>query len=74
MNFLPLFSIDSTLDHLNFLETLVCYEDMVFEDYFITDQGFAEINSWKENRKRSNEDDSTPNSSKRKRIQGEEET
>ena len=43
---------------------------MVFEDYFITDEGFAEINSWKENRKRSNEDEATPGSSKKKRIKG----
>ena len=61
--------VDSRLDYLNYLETVVCYEDMVFEDYFITDEGFAEINSWKENRKRANEDESTPSSSKKQRIQ-----
>ena len=61
--------VDSRLDYLNYLETVVCYEDMVFEDYFITDEGFAEINSWKENRKRANEDESMPSSSKKQRIQ-----
>ena len=61
--------VDSRLDYLNYLETVVCYEDMVFEDYFITDEGFAEINSWKENRKRANEDESTPSSSKKQRFQ-----
>ena len=61
--------VDSRLDYLNYLETVVCYDDMVFEDYFITDEGFAEINSWKENRKRANEDESAPSSSKKQRIQ-----
>ena len=41
----------SRVDYLNYLKTVVCHEDMVFGDYFITDEGFAEINSWKENQK-----------------------
>ena len=43
--------VDSRLDYLNYLETAVSYKDLVYEDYFITNQGFAEINSWKENPK-----------------------
>ena len=52
-----LIPVDSRLDYLNYLETAVSYKDLVFEDYFITNQGFAEINSWKENRKCANEDE-----------------